>query len=331
MMRPLLRAFLSLIAMTLAAETPAAAQAGIPLRFGVIDNSARNVSSLPLYIGQRQGFFAREGIELKVVQLRGVEHQIEGLEDGTVEVAHTATPYLVQAVLRGSDAIGVIGAPANQIFTLLARPEIKSYADLKGKLVAMSLPQDTISIATRLLLDKHGLKAGDYRTVDLIGTGTRVDCLVKGECFAAAANQPADLALMKKGYTRLGDSLEVIPTLQFSVIAARKSWAAAHKDTLVRFARGFAAAYRFMREPRNRDAVARLMVETTDTPPGMARDILALYFEPDRGVMPKQAEIDIKGIEAVTALLAQTGQIAKPAPVAARLIDLQYLKAAGLQ
>lgn len=327
MTRTFARALLALTVLACAGNASAADR----LRFGVIDNSARNVSSLPLYIGQRQGFFAREGIDLAVVQLRGVEHQIEGLEDGTVDVAHTATPYLVQAVMRGSQAIGVVGAPANQIFTLVARPEIKSYDDLKGKLVAMSLPQDTISIATRMLLDKHGLHAGDYRTVDLIGTGTRVDCLVKGECYAAGANQPADIALMRKGYTRLGDSLEVIPVLQFSVIAALKPWAEAHKDLLVRFARGFAASYRYMREPKNRDGVAKLMRETTDTPPDMTRGILALYFEPDRGVMPKQAEIDIKGVEAVTALLVQTGQIAKPGPAAASLVDLQYLKAAGLQ
>jgi ABC-type nitrate/sulfonate/bicarbonate transport system substrate-binding protein len=76
-----------------------------------------------------------------IVPLKGVEHPIEGLMNGTVDVSHTAMPYLIHAVLSGSDA--------NEIFTLLAKARVKSYADLKGKLIAMSLPQNTVSIATR--------------------------------------------------------------------------------------------------------------------------------------------------------------------------------------
>ena len=59
--------------------------------------------------------------------------------------------------------------------------------------------------------------------------------------------------------------------------------------------------------------------------------MLALYYEPDRGVMPKQAEINMAGVAKVIALLAAAGQIGKPVPAADRFVDLQYLQAAGLQ
>ena len=62
-----------------------------------------------------------------------------------------------------------------------------------------------------------------------------------------------------------------------------------------------------------------------------ARQILALYYEPDRGVMPKQAEINMAGMAKVIEMLAQTGQIGRPLPPAERFVDLQYLQAAGLQ
>ena len=55
------------------------------------------------------------------VPLKGGEHQIEGLMNGTVDVSHIAMPDLIHAVLNASDAMGVIGAPTNQIFTLLAK------------------------------------------------------------------------------------------------------------------------------------------------------------------------------------------------------------------
>jgi len=115
------------------------------------------------------------------------------------------------------------------------------------------------------------------------------------------------------------------------VLAARRPWAETHKDTIVKFARAYADGYRFMRDPKNWDAVGRVMVETTDAKPDMTTEILKLYYQPDRGVMPKQAEIKMDGIEKVIQMLADTGQIPKPALAPSRFIDLQYLKAAGLQ
>ena len=49
--------------------------------------------------------------------------------------------------------------------------------------------------------------------------------MVDVDCAAVPVGQPDDLVLMRKGYVKLGDSLEVIPALQFNVLAARRSWA----------------------------------------------------------------------------------------------------------
>ena len=130
---------------TLLVAAPAQAQEATPLRMGVIGNSARSISQLGLYIAQRRGFLERERIDLKIVPLPGVHHQIVELDKGNVDVSHTATPYLIQAVMAGSDSVAVVGGLANPVFAILARPEIKSLADLKGKTVGLSLPVDTIT------------------------------------------------------------------------------------------------------------------------------------------------------------------------------------------
>jgi ABC-type nitrate/sulfonate/bicarbonate transport system substrate-binding protein len=306
-------------------------QARDKLRYGQIAGSVKSVSSLALYTAQRKGFLARANIELEVVRLPGVHHMIEGLDKNIVDVSHTATPYLVEGVLKGSGTVGVVGGPANTIFSIIAKPGIKSFADLKGKMFAMSLPVDTISIASRLLLAKHGLKDTDYRTTELIGTQTRAKCLTAGECDAVPLGQPDDIMFVAKGYSKIGDSLEVIPVLQFNVIAARREWAAQNKDVVVRFARAFGDAYRFMRDPKNRDEVAAILTETTGAPPDVARVMLAFYYEPDRGVMPRQAEISLPGVAKVIELLGASGALKAPLPAAGRFVDVQYLKAAGLQ
>ena len=314
-----------------AAPSLAGAQSKIALRYGQIASSARSISSLGLYVAQRKGFLAKEGIDLTVVGLGGVEHMVEALDKGDVDVSHTATPYLIQAVLKGSDAIAIVGGPANTIFSLVAKPQIKSFADLNGKVVGLSLPVDTISIATRKLLAKHGLAPADYTTKVLVGTPRRADCLSTGECDAVPLGQPDDIVFANKDYTKLGDSLEVIPVLQFNVIAARRAWAEANKDAATRFARAFGAAYAFIGDPANRAETIKLITDTTGATTDIARQMLAFYYEPYRGVMPKQGEISMVGVSEVIELLGETGDLHPPLPSAERFVDLQYLKAAGLQ
>jgi ABC-type nitrate/sulfonate/bicarbonate transport system substrate-binding protein len=303
----------------------------ITLRYGEIANSARGVSAAAINIAQRKGFLEREGIDLKVVGLRGTSFQVDALDKGEVEVANTAMPYLIQAVLKGSSSVGVAGGPANQVYSLIAKPEIKSFDDLKGKMIGMSLAVDTISIASRMLLDKHGLKEGAYRTRELVGTPLRADCLSKGECDAVPLGQPDDILFMQKGYNKLGDSTEVIPVLQFSVVAARRDWAQSHRDAAIRFVRALGGAYRFMRDKASREEVLKLAAESTGAPIDVLRAVLAFYYEPDRGVMPRQGEIDTAGVAKVIELLGATGELKAPLPGADRFVDLQYLMAAGLE
>ena len=322
---------LAALALCVGLIAPAHGEDKITLRYGEIANSARGISTLGTHIAQRKGFLEREGIDFKVVGLRGTSFQVAALDNGEVEVANTAMPYLIQAVLKGSDSVGIVGGSANQVYSLIARPGIKSFDDLKGRTIGLSLAVDTISIASRMLLEKHGLKETDYRTRELVGTPARADCLAKGECDAVPLGQPDDLVFVQRGYGKLGDSLEVIPTLQFGVIAARRAGAAAHRDTVLRLARAVGGAYKFMRDAANRDEVVRIAAETTGAPVQVMRAVLASYYEPDRGIMPRQGEIDMAGVSAVIALLGRTGELTAPLPAAERFVDLQYLEAAGLQ
>jgi ABC-type nitrate/sulfonate/bicarbonate transport system substrate-binding protein len=143
--------------------------------------------------------------------------------------------------------------------------------------------------------------------------------------------QPEDFIAIGEGYRRLGLSIEAVAAFQFQVVAARRSWAEAHKGTVVRFVRALAAAFRFVRDAGNRAEVAGAIMQSTGASQEIARATLALYFEPDRGVIPKQAEIDRNGLAQVIAFMAESGAIKPPLPPPERFIDLQYLRGAGVE
>ena len=303
----------------------------VTLRYGQIPSSIKTVSAVQFVIGHRKGLFEREGIQLNLMPIEGgADNMMVALNSGKVDISRTATPYLIQSVLKGSDGVAIAGETATPIYSLIVRPEIKSFAELKAKTVGLSLAVDTISISTRKLIAMNGVQEPDFKVKELVGTPARSECLRKGECDAVPLGQPEDLLLMAQGYRRLGVSTDAMPNFQFIVSAARKSWAEKNRDALVRYVRGLAASFRFMRDPANRDEVVKMVIDTTGSSEAIARQTLSLYFDPDRGVVPKQAEIDMKGFQQVIQVMAEAGELTPPLPTADRFVDLQYLRAAGL-
>jgi hypothetical protein len=145
---------------------PAAADT-VTLRYGQIPSTVRSVSALYLSIAQQKGFFTREEVKLDLIPIAGgTDKMIAALDQGTIDVTQTATPYLIRSVLSGSDVVAIAGETANPVYSLIVKPQIQHFAELKGKTLGLSLPVDTISISMRKLLALKGLGEADYSVKD---------------------------------------------------------------------------------------------------------------------------------------------------------------------
>jgi len=310
----------------------AAAAEMIALRYGQNAASAGSLSSLPLTIAERKGFFVREGLHLEVVPIPGgTDRIVAALDKGEIDAGKNATPYLIQAVLKGSDAVAIVAQTTNPVYSLIVRPEIKSFADLKGKLIGLSTPGDTITLSTVRLLAHKGIKASDFQAKAVVGTGARFDCLKSGECVAVPMGQPEDLGAIKQGYPRLGFTYEAGADLIFNVDMTRRAWGEKNKEPLVRLVRGFAASYEYMNDPKNRGDVTNTVKESLKVSDEIAREIFAPYLEPDKNVLPKRGELSLRAFNQVLQLMGEGGVIPTPVVAAERFIDLRYLQAAGIQ
>jgi ABC-type nitrate/sulfonate/bicarbonate transport system substrate-binding protein len=325
-----IRLFTTLIALLGVCASPHAQTA--TQRFGEIPSSAHGMTSLNLFIAERQGFLARENVAIEIVPVAGgTGNMVAALDRGEVDVTQTATPYLIQAVLNGSQAVAIAGEVGNPVYSLIAKAQIQNFADLKGKLIGLSLPIDTISISTRRLLALKGVNDGDYRVKELVGSPARAACLKNGECDAVPLGQPDDLVAVKEGYRRLGDTTEAVASFAFDVIAVRRDFAESHMPVVIGFVAALADACRYIRDPARRAEVTKAVVDLTGAPEEIARAILALYLDPDRGVVPKQAEIDLNGLAQVIVFMGEGGTIKPPLPSPAQFVDLNYLRAAGVK
>ncbi len=312
--------------------TAATAAELITLRYGQNATSAGSLSSLPLTVAERKGFFVREGLNLEVVPIPGgTDRIVAALDKGEIDAGKNATPYLIQAVLKGSDAVAIVAQTTNPVYSLIVRPEIKSFADLNGKLIGLSTAGDTITLSAVRLLASKGLKATDFRAKPVVGTSARFECLKSGECAAAPMGQPEDLSAINMGFPRLAFTYEAGADLIFNVDMARRGWGEKNKDVLVRMVRSFAAAYRFINDAKNHDEVRNLVKDSLKISDDIARQIFRPYTEADKNVLPRQGELDLQAFDRVLSLMGEAGVIPTPVAPAARFVDLQFLKSAGIQ
>ena len=87
-----------------------AAAENIPIRYGQIPSTIKTVSALHFNLAQRKGLFVREGITLEMIPIDGgAANTVLALNKSTIEIARTATPSLIQDVLKGSDNVAIVG------------------------------------------------------------------------------------------------------------------------------------------------------------------------------------------------------------------------------
>ncbi len=305
----------------------------LDLRYGQAYSAAHSIFALPVSIAEREGLFQREGLRVQVVipVPGGSDKMITALHDGWTDVTHVATPFLIRAALAGSDAVAIDTEFKNPIYSLIAKPEIAAFADLKTKVVGLADETGTITLSMRKFLAGHGLDRGSYGVKTIEGTPARWNCLHRGGCDAVVLGQPQDIQAIEEGYRLLGRSDEAVPDYLYTVTAVRRSWADTHQEAITRFVRAMAAAFRFIHDSANRDRVVKVVMETTGASETVAGKTLDLFAEPGRHVLPDHAEIDLSALQQVIAMMGEAGLIEQPLPLPERFVDLRYLRAAGVQ
>src|SRR5882757_1597759 len=204
----------------------------LTLRYGQAYSAARSIFSLPVTIAKNEGFFAREGLDVQLLQPipGGADNQITALHNDSVDVTHVATPFLIRAALGGSDAVAIAAEFNNPIYSVIAKPEIADIAGLKGKVMGLADEYGTITLSTRKLMALKGVQRGEFGARVIEGTSGRWACLRRGDCDAVVLGQPQDLVAVEQGFRLLGSTTEAVPELLYTVTAARRSWAQANKE-----------------------------------------------------------------------------------------------------
>ncbi len=77
--------------------------------------------------------------------------------------------------------------------------------------------------------------------------------------------------------------------------------------------------------------VTSIVKESLKVSDEIARQLLAPYAEPNKNVLLKRGELDLKAFDRVLKLMGEVSAIPTPVAPPERFVDLGYLKAAWIQ
>jgi len=285
----------------------------------------QGMQNLPLLAAQSQGFFARRNLNVDVRIAPDSDELREGLAHGRYQIVHAGVDNAVAMAEVAKIEIAIVMGGDNGFNRLIVQPDIKAYADLRGKTVIVDAPDTAFAFLMYEMLRKNGLNKGDYEVRPVGASFRRLDAMLKDKSAAAAMlNMPFTLRAAAAGLGDLGSAVEALGPYQGTGAFVLRQWAVANSDVLVRYMQAYIEGLRWGIDPKNRADATKLYIDALKLNEAMATRTLAIASHPTDG-LTRDARLDPDGFKNVLSLRANVmKQWAGNAPAPEKYLDASY-------
>ena len=214
----------------------------------VIGYPASSIASIQLFIAQEKGFFRDEGLDAQLNQVRA-DAAIAAVLTGEL-FAYDSVGTSVRAFQKNAPIKILAVNLQSPLFWLVTRPELKSFSELKGKVLGTTSFGGVQHLAGLRMLRRGGLNPEEDITVILAGDpATQLQAVVNGAIQIAVLSPPSViLARDKFKLNILANALDEFPSFFQSGLAVADKSVSSQKDLVKRILRARAKANRFFFE-----------------------------------------------------------------------------------
>ena len=244
-----------------------------------------NARVAPLWVAEKEGFFRKNGIDIKILNIPGGTQGAQAMLSGGIDIAYTDPTSAISAIAAGAQLVEVMAITTIMPYYLVGAQDVKSVVDLKGKRVGSSgLGLSASRLALMVALGSMGLEPKrDKITLVAAGAeperiaglaagalaGTVVGPEFRGKIEQLSLNILADLRTLK------------IPWEQDALVTSRK-YLETKQDTVERVMKTLLQANAYVLNPANRAAVVELLrtrlgLKTTQEAEGAYDDLTRYY------------------------------------------------------
>ena len=230
------------------------AGAQIPVR---INWTAVTGAQSGMFMAQQEGLFKKNGLDVELLHISSSSRGIQAILAGEIALSYMDGSNQVQANLKGANIAFVAGATNRQVFSLMAKPEIKRITDLRGKKIGITRIGSSTHTSALFALNTAGLKQNDYQILPLVEVPNILTALIAGQVDAGVVSPPTNSRARKAGLNELMNLAKEGPEFVSVAVGTSRSYIKANEDTVRRVVRSYAEGVQIFKT--NKAAAQRMM------------------------------------------------------------------------
>lgn len=194
---------------------------------------AKGMTGIANQFAIAKGWYQEAGINLDLLD---VANPVSAFGAGEVDIADGDPGTYIPAIANNVPIKIVSNMWRSKgAYWIIAKPEIKTWADLKGKKFGTASPTGGMKMTALEVLSKNGIDGS--KDVELVANGTYQTAyatLTAGDVDATIIHQPFATIAQKAGYTVLGKTWEYMPKYNTGVLVATQKLIDEQPETVKR-------------------------------------------------------------------------------------------------
>ena len=295
------------------------AQAETTLRVPVV---FRTIFYLPAWTAEKQGFFKQEGLDVKIEVYDASEKIFHDLRAGTHQIGIASIESVIAESYQGGKLKIVAGLAKRPPHFIIAQPEIKTLADLKGKTIGVVSMHEGTTFFVADIARAGGFKLEDVKVEAVGGSPTRARLLKERKIDMGLQPYPLSYEAEAAGFSNLGAMAKLVPDYQFVSVMVDDGWARANRAVLAGFLKALRRGTEYMFA--HPDESAELGAKELRTSPAFARRALDDTLSMD--IISRDLSLTDASLRRVFSIMQQAGALSRETPFEpARFVDESYL------
>jgi NitT/TauT family transport system substrate-binding protein len=220
------------------------------------------------YVAEQKGFFKKHGADVKLVWFANYTDSISALSSGQVDANSQTWSDTMAPLAKGLPLKAILvndNSAGND--ALMVSPKIKSFADLKGKKIAL----EEFSVSHFLLtlaLAKNGMTLKDVKVVNL-SAGDAAAAFLAGRVDAAVVWNPWVNKIQSSGKGKALFTSKDVPGMIPDLLVAQEKAIKAKRKDFVGMIKAWYDTEKFIRD--NPDEAAKIMAKVVGMEPRNTR------------------------------------------------------------
>lgn len=280
---------------------PASAQAPVRINWTAVTGAQSG-----MFMAKQENLFKKHGLDVELIHIASSSRGIQAILAGEIAFSFMDGVNAAQANLKGANLVLVAGATNRQVFSLMAKSEIKRIADLRGKKIGITRVGSSTHTSALYALASAGLRGADYQLLPLLEVPNIYTALAAGQIDAGVMSPPTNARAKRAGFVELMNVAKEGPEFVSVAVGTSRSYVKANEEIVRRVVRAYSEGVQIFKT--NKPAALRMIqAQLKVSDPEIQEDTYSQF----RDYLEFPPYVSRKGMESVIAEIADKEPAAK--------------------